>query len=105
MEQTIREAVEVAKVYFSGVDISVDLVPSIIIGFLIGAGLTRLLQAILLSNTSQLAASTARNGEDNAFSGRALLQKDDNIYETIMELQTKIFQLQDPGKPYTLSNL
>ena len=102
MEDTIREEVEeLAKVYFSGVDISVDLLPSIIIGFLIGAGLTRLFQASLLSNNSQVAASTARNGLENQFSGLDVLQQDDNVYETIMDFQNKIFQLQDLYKSLT----
>ena len=102
MEDTIREEVEeLAKVYFSGVDISVNLLPSIIIGFLIGAGLTRLFQASLLSNNSQVAASTARNGLENQFSGLDVLQQDDNVYETIMDFQNKIFQLQDLYKSLT----
>ena len=99
MEDTIREEVEeLAKVYFSGVDISVNLLPSIIIGFLIGAGLTRLFQASLLS---QVDASTARNGLENQFSGLDVLQQDANVYETIMEFQNKIFQLQDLYKSLT----
>ena len=96
MEQKLREAVEeITRIYFSSPDISVNLIPSIIIGFLIGAGITRLLQAALLSNSQLASTPPARKREESSPVERFFQQTDQNLYETIGDLHSQVEKLQN----------